>query len=162
VEGGTSVFVDSIKAAEDLRVSHPAYFDILTQFKIPFHYINDGHHLYHTHPTIQLDSSAQEIKHVNFSPPFQAPLPLDTPKEFYDALRTYNQILHRSENVFRYLLREGDAVIFDNRRVLHARTAFRDIPGQEAKEGEANRWLKGCYIEGDAMWDKGRVLCSAV
>lgn len=59
-----------------------------------------------------------------------------------------------------YTLREGDAVLFDNRRVLHARTAFTDGPpgGKEAREGETNRWLKGCYLEADTILDRGRVL----
>jgi len=48
-------------------------------------------------------------------------------------------------------------VIFDNRRVLHARTAFSDIEGQVA-DGETNRWLKGCYLEVDTLLDHTRVL----
>jgi len=60
--------------------------------------------------------------------------------------------------VYQYTLKEGDAVIFDNRRVLHARTAFSDKEGEEGKEGEPNRWLKGCYFEADALLDRGRML----
>jgi alpha-ketoglutarate-dependent taurine dioxygenase len=60
--------------------------------------------------------------------------------------------------VYEYLLQEGDAVIFDNRRVLHARKAFSDKEGQEGKDGEPNRWLKGCYFEADALLDRGRML----
>lgn len=61
-----------------------------------------------------------------------------------------------------YTLKEGDAVLFDNRRVLHARTAFYDRgDGDRAgdvKEGEPNRWLKGCYLEADRIMDRRRVL----
>lgn len=61
-----------------------------------------------------------------------------------------------------YTLKEGDAVLFDNRRVLHARTAFHDRGSRdrtnEVKEGEPNRWLKGCYLEADAIMDRRRVL----
>ena len=59
---------------------------------------------------------------------------------------------------FEYLLREGDAVLFDNRRVLHARTAFWERVGTKDADGETNRWLKGCYLEADAVLDRGRVL----
>lgn len=49
--------------------------------------------------------------------------------------------------------------MFDNRRVLHARTAFTDKEGSEVlADGEPNRWLKGCYIEADALVDRVRVL----
>jgi len=50
-------------------------------------------------------------------------------------------------------------VIFDNRRVLHARTAFKEKEGEGAgKDGEPNRWLKGCYFEADALLDRARML----
>lgn len=63
------------------------------------------------------------------------------------------------------MLKEGDLVLFDNRRVLHARRQFRDWTDDERKErgiemveGEPTRWLKGCYLDGDVVWDKLVVL----
>lgn len=106
-----------------------------------------------------------EVSHINYSPPFQAPLPISTPSPFYSALGHFSDLLREPTNRFEYTLREGDAVLFDNRRVLHARTEFRewddadrpaDVP--QALEGEANRWLKGCYLEADAVSDRMRVL----
>jgi hypothetical protein len=47
-------------------------------------------------------------------------------------------------------MNEGDCVIFDNRRVLHARRAF------DASKGE--RWLKGAYVDGDVFFSRVRVL----
>ena len=166
--GGTSIFVDALHVASLLRKSHPADFDVLAATRVPFHYINDGHHLHYEHPTIELDahthndSSASElpIKHINYSPPFQAPLISSTPPSFYTALGKFVALLDATANRMGYTLREGDAVLFDNRRVLHARTAFTDGPlgGKEAREGETNRWLKGCYLEADTILDRGRIL----
>lgn len=58
-------------------------------------------------------------------------------------------------------MEEGDLVLFDNRRVLHSRSAFRDLTPDEAKErgveiveGESTRWLKGCYFDEEVVWDK--------
>ena len=34
---------------------------------------------------------------------------------------------------------------------MHARTAFTDIPGLEIEDGDANRWLKDCYLDDDAI-----------
>uniref|UniRef100_A0A8H8CHI4 Gamma-butyrobetaine dioxygenase n=1 Tax=Psilocybe cubensis TaxID=181762 RepID=A0A8H8CHI4_PSICU len=162
VIGGTSIFVDALHAARVLREEYPAYFDILTKTPVSFHYVNDGHHLHREHFTIELIQKSQsesEISHINYSPPFQAPLPLNTPKEFYPALAKFAELLNDPKNTFEYTLREGDAVMFDNRRVLHARTAFRDREGAgEVKDGEPNRWLKGCYLEADALVDRVRVL----
>ena len=57
-------------------------------------------------------------------------------------------------------------VVFDNRRVLHGRTAFegRELAGMGDREtsGELSRWLKGCYFEGDVMSSHGRMLRSKV
>ncbi|PPQ82699.1 hypothetical protein CVT25_009396 [Psilocybe cyanescens] len=162
VIGGTSIFVDALHAARVLRERYPADFDILTKTPVSFHYINDGHHLHREHFTIELIQKSQsesEISHINYSPPFQAPLPLNTPKEFYPALARFAELLNDPKNTFEYTLREGDAVMFDNRRVLHARTAFKDKEGSgEIKDGEPNRWLKGCYLEADPLVDRVRVL----
>ncbi|CAE6462548.1 unnamed protein product [Rhizoctonia solani] len=163
VEGGTSVFVDAVKAANDLWVQDRESFDVLAQTRIPFHYENDGHHLHRSHPTIQLVPGANHdpprIAHINYSPPFQAPLPPDVPPGVYSALRKYTELLARPEGRFEYTLAEGDCAVFDNRRVLHARTAFWDEHAQEAGTAElTNRWLKGCYVEVDDLLDRTRVL----
>ncbi|TFK41683.1 gamma-butyrobetaine hydroxylase [Crucibulum laeve] len=166
VRGGTSIFVDALHAASTLRKTHPEEFNILTNTPVPFHYINDGHHLHYEHPTIELakigSSSSSNferpISHINYSPPFQAPLLLSTPTSFFSALRRFSELLNDPENTYEYTLKEGDAALFDNRRVLHARTAFYDLEGDEGEAGETNRWLKGCYLEADAIMDRGRVL----
>ena len=164
VIGGRSIFVDGLQVARKLRESHPTDFDILTKIPVPFHYIVDGHHLHREHPTIELasfslpSSEPQKISHINYSPPFQAPLFLNTPMEFYSAFARFEKMLNDPLNVYEYTLREGDVVMFDNRRVLHSRTAFRDKPGVEMKRGEINRWLKGCYLQADDLADRARVL----
>jgi alpha-ketoglutarate-dependent taurine dioxygenase len=159
VHGGASLFVDAFHAAAALRAQDPALFTVLASTPVPFHYINDGHHLHHAHPTIELAPAASsEITQINYSPPFQAPLALETPPAFYSALGAFARLLEDPERVYEYTLKEGDAVIFDNRRVLHARTAFSDKEGEEGRDGEPNRWLKGCYFEADTLLDRGRML----
>ncbi|KAH7337389.1 hypothetical protein B0J17DRAFT_426574 [Rhizoctonia solani] len=167
VQGGTSVFVDAIKAANDLWEQDRASFEVLANTSVPFHYENDGHHLHRSHPTIQLvpshlqpanQSGPPQIAHINYSPPFQAPLPPDVPPLVYAALRKYADLLARPQGRFEYTLAEGDCAVFDNRRVLHARTAFWDKNAKEGKAEETNRWLKGCYVEVDDLLDRTRVL----
>ncbi|OBZ77051.1 putative oxidoreductase AIM17 [Grifola frondosa] len=148
-----------------LRESHPADFATLATTPVAYHYINDGHHLHHAHPVIQLAPFSSPpgpapIQFVNYSPPFQAPLAPDTPPAFYAAFARFAALLEAPEAKFEYLLREGDAVVFDNRRALHARTEFAERPGAEG--GATNRWLKGCYLEADAVLDRGRTLREAL
>ncbi|TFK75569.1 Clavaminate synthase-like protein [Pluteus cervinus] len=160
VEGGLSRFVDATFVGYALQKTHPNDFDVLTSTPVAFHYINDGHHLHFEHPTLEIHNG--EIQYINYSPPFQAPLPVDTPAEFYPAFKRFTQMLNDESVTWETLLKEGDAVIFDNRRILHARTEFRDIEttGEkgDALEGETTRWLKGCYLEADAVMDRYRVL----
>ncbi|EJD36534.1 Clavaminate synthase-like protein [Auricularia subglabra TFB-10046 SS5] len=158
VEGGTSLFVDALSAAETLRATNPPAFDILTQTRIQFHYQNDGHYLHRTHRTIELDPGTGAVGHINYSPPFQAPFPPETPDAVYDALKAFAEIIEEDGRVLKYLLREGDAVVFDNRRVLHAREAFEDPAETTVGVGQPSRWLKGCYVEQDTMLDRARVL----
>ncbi|KAI0033600.1 Clavaminate synthase-like protein [Vararia minispora EC-137] len=163
VKGGTSLFVDAYAAAETLRRTDPAAYALLLSVPVPFHYINDGHHIHRTHTTLELTrfpnprTGHHEFLRVNYAPPFQAPLPVNTPSAFYDALRRFAALLEEESAIHSYTLRETDAVVFDNRRVLHARTAFTDAEELEGGEG-VNRWLKGCYFSADTMMDRGRVL----
>ncbi|KAJ7766328.1 hypothetical protein DFH07DRAFT_902679 [Mycena maculata] len=157
VHGGTSRFVDALHAATWLGARDAPAFALLADTPVPFHYINNGHHLHCAHPTLERGPGGA-IAHINYSPPFQAPLRLDTPRAFYDALAAFARALDDPARTYEYTLAEGDAVIFDNRRVLHARTAFHDKEGAEEKTGEPNRWLKGCYFEADGLLDRGRML----
>jgi gamma-butyrobetaine dioxygenase len=168
VEGGASIFVDALGAAEELRRTRPAQFQTLVETPVSFHYINDGHHLHHEHPTFELPtvqgahsdassaSSPTPVIHVNYSPPFMGPLFPDTPPQFFDAFKEYTDMLRRQESTLIYTLKEGEAVLFDNRRVLHARTSFRSVA--EGPDTGVQRWLKGCYLEADALLDHSRVL----
>lgn len=162
VRGGHSLFIDALHAAHALRAASPASFSLLARTPIPFHYINDGHHLHHAHPTFKLAPHSGEeepqIESINYSPPFQAPLPPNTPTALYEALASFAAHLDAPEARLTRLLGEGDAVVFDNRRILHARAAFEEIQDSEKGEGEPSRWLKGCYLEEDALLDRMRVL----
>lgn len=61
---------------------------------------------------------------------------------------------NRQESILRYMMRPGDLVIFDNRRMLHGRDAF------DIETGE--RRLHGCYIERDILVSKQRALLEHV
>jgi gamma-butyrobetaine dioxygenase len=168
VHGGTSLFVDAFAAAETLRATYPADFERLVTTPVTFQYINNARHLHHSRPTITLDPAVPSdgrrggeprVTAVSYSPPFQAPLPRDTPHEFYDALARFASLVEAPAAVYTHQLGEGDIVVFDNRRMLHGRTAFKDRYGNtDEANGEPSRWLKGCYFEGDTMASHGRTL----
>ncbi|KAF2231555.1 Clavaminate synthase-like protein [Viridothelium virens] len=166
--GGESVFVDSFRAAETMLqassnpITHP-----LCTYPMHYHYhhvdarteLQNNHYYRNSHPVIELDEH-QHVINVNWSPPFQAPLQPyslanDTVstrrmREWHQAAQEFSQIIERPDMQFEYLLKPGEAVIFNNRRALHARKAF-DV-------SKGPRWLKGAYIDGDSVWSKLRVL----
>ncbi|KAG8968516.1 hypothetical protein FRC03_007167 [Tulasnella sp. 419] len=163
VVGGESLFVDALQAAHTLFHEDRAAFDVLRTTDVGFWYMNDGHHLERSHKTIVVEQNSDplstkvpRITAINYSPPFQSPLPLSTTSaEFYPALQKFAALLRRPQARWEYLMKEGDVFVFDNRRVLHARKAFFD---SGAGDGKYVRWLKGCYVEADAVKDKLRVL----
>ena len=170
VEGGSSYFVDSFSAADHILRDNNADDAYYTPPTIDYEYDNDGHYLACTHP---LMPSKRKTLHrlyasVNWSPPFQG-VPsafsggrsTNAQIEWYKSLEQFERTLKESNREWEFTLEEGDLVLFDNRRVLHARRAFRDLTeaerlerGVEVIEGEPSRWLKGCYLDGEVVWDK--------
>lgn len=98
------------------------------------------------------------IAHVNWSPPFQGPFEADNGttdqgqrlRNYLRAAKQFARIIDNPENQFEYLMQPGDCVLFNNRRVLHARRAF------DGNEGV--RWLKGAYLDSDPFMSRIRVL----
>lgn len=106
---------------------------------------------------------------MNYSPPFQGPLGLfhtDTFRvsqrdDFYRAFQKFADLTLEPRFRYERQLNEGECVIFDNRRVLHSRKGFEfldDGTGVAEDEDKVQRWLKGCYVDGDAIWSSYRVL----
>jgi gamma-butyrobetaine dioxygenase len=161
VQGGSSIFADSFRAATLVRISSTNRFRSLTTFPVTFHYQNDGHHYHLTRPTVVLDQNSyleqQRISHVNWAPPFQAPFEMDIGGDYAAQFRAY---IHAAKEFAGYLadpdaqfelrLEEGMCVVFFNRRALHSRREFDPSSG--------DRWLKGAYVDSDAFHSKYRTL----
>ena len=162
--GGESFFSDSYHAAHRLHRKSASHFRTLCTFPVTYHYHHPTYHYHFTRPTIELfpyhkysEPNNYAIKRVNWSPPFQGPFEArigssqqTSLRSFIAASHAYEKLLSAEENLYEYRLNEGECVIFDNRRVLHARKAF------DATKGE--RWLKGAYVDDDVFFSKLRVL----
>lgn len=116
-------------------------------------------------PVIELEpGSDTRIHAINYSPPFQGPLPVEPSDgeaarlaRLHAALRMFADKCDDPANRYEVQLEPGDCVVFDNRRVLHARTAFEWTPDEVGGE-EKGRWLKGAYCDGDEVRSKWRVV----
>lgn len=163
-EGGNSLFADSFQAAYTIS-PHSRRTLSDPRNAIAYHYRNAGEHYYFQHPLIEWTEGTKDhengttknaIKYINYSPPFQAPhISVGDDQQnyfpgFLKALRAFAEKVENEENLFEYRLKEGECVIFNNRRVLHGRRQF------DAAVGE--RWLKGTYVDTDVVMSRWRVL----
>ncbi len=159
-EGGSSLFSDSFAAAVQLS---PAHFQQLSESKVGYQYKNAGEHYYFEHPVIEAQIynsvarlNQKVIKHINYSPPFQADHLHNAASQaitfspFLNALRKFAARVEDPGYLFEYKMQEGECIIFNNRRVLHGRRQF------DATHGE--RWLKGAYVDTDVFMSRFRVL----
>jgi gamma-butyrobetaine dioxygenase len=173
LKGGKWYFVDSFRAAELLERTDPSAYRTLTTLPVAFEYRNGGHWRRWERPTIELCRDDQyerdrgTIHAVNYSPPFQAPQLLHSigPRgftELHRSLAAFADLLARPDLTFTINPEPGQCVAFDNRRVLHARTAFSWEGNHAESEPDTDdmpaRWLKGMYVEGDSVRDHYRVL----
>lgn len=158
--GGSSIFADTFRAATAVRLASPMLFRTLSNFPVTYQYQNNGQHYHYTRPTVVLDEHSYEenkrIAHVNWAPPFQAPFEVENGgdatgrfRQYISAAKLFAQHLEAKTSKYEMRLEEGQCAIFLNRRVAHARTAFNPSTGP--------RWLKGAYVDIDALNSKYRV-----
>jgi len=141
--GGDSGLVDGFKAAALLRAEDPEAFAVLTRTSVPFRFSDARTVLAADRPLIDVDGRGR-IREVRFNNRSISTLrlPADELDAFYRAYRTFAEITLRPELQLDFRLSPGDCLIFDNVRLLHARTAF---------EESGARHLQGAYADIDAL-----------
>ena len=142
-DGGDTGLVDGFAAAADLRATDHAAFDLLARNSVPFGYLDQTAELRASQPLIQL-SPRGRIREVRFNNRSAQPLrlPYADVIAFYAAYRRWAGLLAEPERQLNLRLAPGDCLIFDNTRILHARTAFSATGG---------RHLQGCYADLDGL-----------
>jgi gamma-butyrobetaine dioxygenase len=140
--GGESGLVDGFRAAALLRETHPGHFRMLSGTPVTFAWGR----LRAQRPMIGVDEAGR-IREIRYNNRSLRPLAgrEDELGAFYAAYRAFDALLNRPGAMVTFKLAPGDCVIFDNTRVLHARTAFTD------GAGAGDRHLQGCYADLDAV-----------
>ncbi|QMU77650.1 gamma-butyrobetaine dioxygenase [Streptacidiphilus sp. PB12-B1b] len=152
-EGGDSGLVDGFAAAALLREEDPAAFETLTRIPVPFRFADTsggGAEVTAHRPLIGTDPRGR-IREIRFNNRSIGTLrlPADDTRAFYTAYRAFARLLLRPELQLDFRLAPGDCLIFDNTRLLHARTAFASSGG---------RHLQGCYADLDGLFSTAAVL----
>lgn len=127
-EGGESTMVDGFRIADELRATSPRHHELLSKIAIPGQYIGDGSHLMAARPVLRHDHTGALVQ-VSFNNGDRAPflLPPDEMVELYDALRSFDLLANAARLQWRHVLAPGEALLFDNWRVLHGRTAYSGV-----------------------------------
>jgi alpha-ketoglutarate-dependent taurine dioxygenase len=150
-DGGESLFGDGFAIAEDLRAASPDVFAALTTTPVPFFYRSKDAELYAERPLIQLSCDG-DVSAVHYNSRSIAPLRLrarDAPS-FYRAYRRFAALLRDPRYHLKFRLRDGDLVLFDNRRILHGRTPF--------SSARYPRHLRGCYLTRDSVYSEAAMM----
>jgi len=142
-DGGDSGLVDGFYAAALLRDEDPRAFATLTRIPVPFCFDDTSTALRADRPLISVDPRGR-ICEVRFNNRSMGTLhlPAEDLAAFYDAYRTFAELLLRPELQLTFRLAPGDCLMFDNTRVMHARTGF-------AESGA--RHLQGAYADLDGL-----------
>jgi trimethyllysine dioxygenase len=135
-EGGLSTMVDGFRIAGELRTAQPDLYDVLASVHVPGQYVGDGSHLMASRPVFRHDQSGALVQ-VSFNNADRAPflLPPAEMELFYEALRAFEALSNDHRLQWRRANPPGEAMLFDNWRVLHGRTAY-----------TGHRHLCGAYV----------------
>jgi gamma-butyrobetaine dioxygenase len=150
--GGDTGLVDGFAAAAALRAADPLAFRVLTTTPWEFTYSDATTELRASQPLITLTPqgrvSAVRLNNRSMAPPR---LPRDQAAAAYAAYRSWALLVSQPEFLLTLRLAPGDCLVFDNTRVLHARTAFTApaAPGNDDEPGM--RHLQGCYADLDGL-----------
>lgn len=156
--GGRSTLVDGFAVAEDIRTSVPEAFDLLTSVAVPWvrhrtESVDQGEavHLIAHAPVIALDRDGT-IAGIRFHERSMGTLDIEPAlmDGYYRALIEFTSRILSVDFRWEHGLVPGEALVFDNQRVLHGRTAFDGDPGR--------RHLRLCTVDRDQVHSALRLL----
>ena len=135
--GGHSVYVDGFHIANQLKQQKPWAHEALSRIHISAHCAGDVETLIRPNkpgfPIIKTDDLGNAV-HIRYNNDDRSTLNPHHALEFYAALKEWDLLLKDPANQFWIQLVPGRAVMIDNWRVLHGRSAF-----------TGDRQVVGCY-----------------
>ena len=146
--GGVSVMTDGFKLAEDFKAMDPQGYELLSQVPIPHRRFIEGVGLRAESPIFTHDYFGQ-LSQFRLNERTMGPIDLPTDKiePVYEALTKILELTYDSKYHLHHLLQSGEAFVFDNARVLHARTGF-----------NGNRHVRLTHIGSDEFYSRWRQL----
>ena len=145
-KGGDSSAVDGFKVADFLRNNHKEIFETLITIPLKFRdkdYTQAAHRSFYA-PAFSLTKDG-DYNDIRFSVATMDALDChpDVMDKVYRAHHKLGNLLHDDKFQIKFRLEPGDIFSFNNRRVLHGRTAFDPNSG--------HRHLQGYYMDRDEI-----------
>jgi gamma-butyrobetaine dioxygenase len=145
-EGGDSSAVDGFAVADYLRKNEKEIFETLVSVPLKFRdkdYTQESIRGFHA-PAISLTKDS-DYNDIRFSVATMDALDChpDIMDKVYKAHHKFGNLLHNDKFQIKFRLNPGDIFSFNNRRVLHGRSAFDPNSGR--------RHLQGYYIDRDEI-----------
>ncbi|KAH9945472.1 mitochondrial protein [Epithele typhae] len=153
--GGATLLVDGFYAASILKELHPEAHELLSKVTVPTHAAGEAGVLFvpNLRSTPVLKYQEDELVQVRWNNDDRSVMRDLYPEQveaWYDAIRTWNKLLTSPDSEYWVQLAPGTAVVVDNHRVLHGRSAF-----------DGKRRMCGAYIGMDEYRSKLAVLNEA-
>ena len=137
--GGQSMLVDGLRLAEAIQKRNPEHFRILSSIPIPYHHTDKDHKFINYNIPFIIDPQTDRVSRVHFNDTDRLPFDNASIKamqrlgvtdytqalfKLYKALQTFLKTMEDEAIEYRFRLEPGRALLFNNHRVLHGRTAF--------------------------------------
>lgn len=134
--GGESILVDGLKLAEVIKEENPYHYQILSSVPLKFHYKDKNNVYSSSFVPFTINPVTGKIFQVHFNNCDRSPITASTIhalhnvnsngsiSDIFSAIQTFIKTMRENQYQYRFRLEPGRAVIFDNHRVLHARTSF--------------------------------------
>ncbi|KAF9493414.1 Trimethyllysine dioxygenase [Pleurotus eryngii] len=149
--GGATLLVDGFYVASLIKEKHPNAYALLSNTPIPAHAAGEPSSIYcpspsSGYPVLGHDLATGKLTTVRWNNDDRSVMKHVAPhlvEEWYDAISTWYKYLTSPECEYWVQLNPGTAVVIDNHRVLHGRSAF-----------DGKRRMCGAYIGIDEYHSK--------
>ena len=165
--GGESQLADGYTAAKMISQSSR---QTLSEVHCRFRYHDEVYEMLTDRPVLEkTEWEGEDYFQIQFSErlDLSPAVDIEASEKWFAAKQEFHDDLYHPGNLEEFKMREGDMVIFDNRRLLHGRGEFDaesmpDAPDEIEEEDKTltvgsvqlsnvSRYLRGCYVEGIEM-----------
>lgn len=135
-EGGANFLVDARAAARHLRAIDRAAYELLVGTPVTFHRAQKSFDRVVVSPMLRDPDRADFMVRYSYFTLAPYALPFEDMDAWYRAVDRFARLVRDPRHQLKLALNPGEWLLYDNHRMLHARTGFR-----------GPRWVRGVYFD---------------